>query len=336
MRYEENKLSVIIPIFNVEKYLPKCLESVINQTFKNMEIILIDDGATDDSGKICDQYGKCDKRIKVIHKKNEGTSCARNVGIDIATGKYISFLDSDDWIEPEMYETLIRLLEENNIEMACCGFKRIYENRSIVYGNTGIIKFYDIETAINSLIKEEGIRFELWNKVFYRDIIGDIRFKNNQVFEEVYFDRKILMRIKNVVYIDKPMHNYLMIREGNTNSHFKNAKLGVFKELDDFIKELKEFGLMDSAQRIEAYALHTAISLYLDACELETSKNIKNQLISEHAKYHGKIKQNKYINRKKSNIFKISPRLYRLLAKVRNFIRSITKNKIIINNKEKF
>ena len=107
-------ISVIIPVYNVEKYLKKCLDSVINQTYKNLEIILVDDGSSDKSGLICDEYTKLDKRIKVVHKKNEGLSSARNTGLDIAKGKYISFIDSDDFVSIYMYEIMYKEIIKNN------------------------------------------------------------------------------------------------------------------------------------------------------------------------------------------------------------------------------
>ena len=113
-----HKISVIIPVYNVEDYLSKCLQSVINQTYTNLEIILVDDGSTDNSGEICDEFSENDNRIKVIHQKNTGVSQARKIGIDVADGKYIGFVDADDWIEPDMYETLINKMKNSDIIMS--------------------------------------------------------------------------------------------------------------------------------------------------------------------------------------------------------------------------
>ena len=110
-------ISIVIPVYNVEKYLKQCLDSIINQTYTNLEIILVDDGSTDNSGTICDYYSKIDKRIRVIHKKNEGQSIARNIGIKVSNGKYIGFLDSDDWVEQDMYRFLIENIEKYNADI---------------------------------------------------------------------------------------------------------------------------------------------------------------------------------------------------------------------------
>jgi glycosyltransferase involved in cell wall biosynthesis len=314
-RDNENTLSVIIPIYNVEECLPKCIESVVNQTYKTIEIILVNDGSTDNCGQICDSYAKEDIRIKVVHKENGGLSSARNAGLNVANGRYIAFLDSDDWIDSEMYETLIALIEKHNADIAACGFKDIYPGETVFHSNTGEVTLYGRESAINALVAERNsVRFEVWNKVFKNEIIGDVRFKNKQIFEDVYFDRRVLMRTNCVVYIDRPMLNYLRVREGNTNSHFNEAKLGVFREFDDFIQELINFGLKDSSQRIEAFALHTAISLYLDACRLYVSASVKKQLRKEHDKYYRIAKNNKYVKKIKSKLFHNCPNLYVLLA----------------------
>ena len=117
-----NKISIIVPIYNSEEYLTKCIESIICQTYRDLEIILIDDGSTDSSPDICDRYKSADERIIVIHKENGGNTSARKAGLAIATGEYVGFVDSDDWIEPAMYETLYGICSENNLEMISCGF----------------------------------------------------------------------------------------------------------------------------------------------------------------------------------------------------------------------
>ena len=133
----ENLISVIIPVYNAEKFLNKCLDSVIGQTYKNLEIILVDDGSQDDSGKICDEYAQKDNRIKVIHKENGGDSSARNTGLKMATGKYITTIDSDDWIELNAYEDMLKVLLEKNVDIVRCGFYKNYgekcEEMTFVY-----------------------------------------------------------------------------------------------------------------------------------------------------------------------------------------------------------
>lgn len=316
---DQKKLSVIIPIYNVEKYLPKCIESVTNQTYKDLEIILVNDGSTDRCGSICDSYGAGDDRIKVVHKQNGGLSSARNIGLDKATGEYIAFLDSDDWIDVEMYETLINLIEREGAEIAVCGFKEVYENETIVNSQTEAITIYDKTGAVNSLFESNlNVRFEVWNKVFTRDIIGDVRFIEKQIFEDVYFDRNIFLKMNRLVYFDKQMHNYLKVRAGNTNSHFKENKLSVFKEFNDFISNLRSLGMEDSANRFEAYALDSSIAMYCSAFELNSSKDILDKLRSQHTQYLNQMNKNPYFNRKKSLIFQYLPSFYCWISKIKN------------------
>lgn len=313
------QISVIIPIYNVEKYLPKCIDSVINQTYGNIEILLINDGSTDNCGLICDHYADKDNRVNVIHKENGGLSSARNVGLSLAEGRYIAFLDSDDWIDPEMYKVLIEALERTGADIAACGFKEVYQNKIIVQSYSGFETIYDKINAINSLFDEtKNIRFEVWNKVFKKEIIGDIRFKDRQVFEDVYFDRNVFLKMNSLVYVDKPMHNYLKEREGNTNSHFSDAKLSVFKEFDDFIDELKVVGMVDSSRKLEAFALHTSITLFCGAVQLHASKSTKKKLREEHYKYHINGNSNPYIGKIKSYFFLYFPYLYCKFSKFKN------------------
>ena len=119
-------ISIIVPVYNVESYLERCINSILNQTFKNFELILVDDGSTDKSGEICDSFAGYDKRIRVIHKKNGGLSSARNVGLDVSIGKYIGFVDSDDWIDEFMYEKLYRNMIKTKSDIVICNFSRVY------------------------------------------------------------------------------------------------------------------------------------------------------------------------------------------------------------------
>ncbi len=133
---EDKLISIIIPVYNVERYLRECIDSIIAQTYKNLEIILVDDGSSDKSGEICDEYSKKDSRIKVIHKKNGGLSDARNVALDIAKGDYIGFIDSDDYIEKDMFQILYNLAEEYNAEISSISFYKMLENKVISVRNS--------------------------------------------------------------------------------------------------------------------------------------------------------------------------------------------------------
>ena len=159
--------SVIVPIYKIpDEYLKKCIDSILNQSFKDYEIILVDDESPDNCGEICDEYSKKDSRVKVIHKKNEGVSSARNYGIDIAKGEYIGFVDSDDYIEPKMYEILLDKLTRTNSDVSICGYNIV--ERDNILPITWIDNILNKEDAIEILLVEKTYEGYMWNKLFKR------------------------------------------------------------------------------------------------------------------------------------------------------------------------
>ena len=202
-----DKISVIVPVYKVEKYLKKCIESIISQSYKNLEIILVDDGSPDNCGKICDEYIQKDKRIKVIHKKNGGLSSARNAGLNIATGDYIGFVDSDDWIEFDMYKKMIECILKQNVDVVQCGMILNYENsekKDFILNN---IK--NCHSPIESYLSD-NIRPEVCNKLYKRSIIGTTRFNEDTKFgEDVEFNYFIFKKVKRFIEINFYGYNYL-------------------------------------------------------------------------------------------------------------------------------
>ncbi len=185
-------ISVIVPVYNVEPYLRKCLDSVINQTYKDMEILIVDDGSTDGSGDICDEY-KADKRVRVFHTENRGLSCARNVGLDNAKGDWIGFVDSDDWIEPEMYELLIKGAEETGADIVECGIFTEYTTRT--YQCPAIQRTVCETEAIEALIRRE-IKNQVWNKIWKEECFADIRFPEGRNYEDISTVYKIVQKAR--------------------------------------------------------------------------------------------------------------------------------------------
>lgn len=216
-------LSVIVPVYNVEKQLPHCIETICNQTYHNLEIILVDDGSTDTSGKICDEFSEKDQRIKVIHKKNGGQSSARNVGLDIASGEYYSFVDSDDYIELDMYEKLISCLEEYpNADIACAGIIREKENGQ----NAQIIRspktqtIYQWQEALTEILRSRNMGSSVWSKVYKKSVFENIRFPLGQTNEDVHILAE-LHRNRIVVHSGLPLYHYV-IRDGSTTSKYSS------------------------------------------------------------------------------------------------------------------
>lgn len=226
-------ISVVVPVYNVEEYLEKCVNSIINQTYKNIEIILVDDGSKDNSGKMCDKLSQKDERIKVIHKKNGGLSDARNAGIKIANGDYIGFVDSDDYIEEDMFETLYKLIKENNSDISIVSFNEIYNGKLIgVKNSKKLEKFTKIE-ALKELLIDNKIQSYAWNKLFKRKLFTNIEFPTNKNFEDIATTLLLFEKANKVVLLEEPKYNY--VRRDNSIVGVKNYK--TYKDYLDVISE---------------------------------------------------------------------------------------------------
>lgn len=209
-------VSVIIPVYNTEKYLNQCINSVLAQTLSDIEVLLIDDGSTDGSGKICDDYARKDKRIHIIHTSNQGVSHARNRGLDQAKGEYISFIDSDDWIDPDMIATLYRLIQTHHADLSTCGYIIEDENGSVIY-NIKEKAIYTLNKwdAIYSLFHDKYYKYKgnLCDKLYNKSIIERQQLKFN---EKIYYneDRLFIFQYMNfcesIAYTTLPYYHYIM------------------------------------------------------------------------------------------------------------------------------
>lgn len=237
------KVSVIVPIYNVEKYLNRCLDSVLNQSYKNLEVILVDDGSQDKCGLIADSYQKNDNRIRSFHKKNGGLSDARNYGMKYATGEYVLFLDSDDWLKEEMIETLIRLVFEHKADIVQSGFYYAYDNYLLYDDRYYTEDMRPVVLKKDELMKElvinERVKNFAWGKLYRIDLIRDIPFEKGVLFEDVFWAHKIMDRVKKYVICHKPMCYYLQ-RNDSIVSTYTVRNLDIITGLrkrHEFIKE---------------------------------------------------------------------------------------------------
>lgn len=221
------KISIIVPVYNVEQYLENCINSILNQSFRNFQLILVDDGSKDSSGEICDRFVQKESRVKVIHKPNAGVSAARNAGIDIATGQFICFIDSDDWIESEYLQKIVD--EIYDFDILFFGSVWHYEDgcsRSLSFQNSEYKK--DIYTGIFHLLENDiNINYFgfTWNKVFRRDVIEQysIRFVDNlAISEDEVFTLAYCNHIKSLKVIDVPLYHYLWKSHGLTHKKREN------------------------------------------------------------------------------------------------------------------
>lgn len=212
------ELSIIVPVYKVEKYLPKCIDSILAQTFTDFELILIDDGSPDRCGEICDKYASIDSRIKVIHQKNQGVSAARNAGLDIATGTYLGFVDSDDWIEPEMYEMMILTAEKEQSDIVICGIRHYNEESMLLFEEKLTTSGkYNGEQMLKLLYSMPNVLGGcIWNKIYRFAKIEKIRYRVGVAFAE---DRLYLFDVYSVcesgIKISLPLYS-VTEREGST------------------------------------------------------------------------------------------------------------------------
>lgn len=210
-------VSVIVPVFNVEQYLRECIDSIIDQTYPYIEIILVNDGSTDDSYSICNEYKEEDNRIIVVNKENGGLSSARNKGIEFARGDYISFVDSDDYIAPDMIESLVKIMDREQVEVACCNFKKFKKtsfSKNTENDAGKKTEVYESSQAINYLLDEKHYKCFAWNKIYKKDLFREIRFPEGKLYEDIITQYKIFKKAKKVAFNDKAMY-YYRIREGS-------------------------------------------------------------------------------------------------------------------------
>lgn len=239
------KISIIVPIYNVEKYLERCLKSILNQTYKNLEIILIDDGSNDNSLCMCQDYAKIDDRIKVIHKKNGGVSSARNMGLDNATGELIGFVDPDDWIEPQMFEAMVTCKIQNNVELVNCDFLVESENEFMFHRhekNVSYMKILENIQSINSMICESSfIQGQVWCKLFDEKYIRGIRFNEEiAIYEDLLFCVEYVERINTVACImNQQLYHYSMHENNVTKSFGKKDITSIYALEHVLNKKLK-------------------------------------------------------------------------------------------------
>ncbi len=259
---EAKLISVIVPVHNVARYLVQCVESICSQTYKNLQIILIEDGSTDGSDRICDEFD--DPRIEVIHSTTRGLSAARNVGIGRAKGELIAFVDSDDYLMPKMYEILAGMMKDPDIDFSACGIA--YYEDGVQKGKAeehGKVHKYDFAESVDALC--DKYMFMVWNKLYRRNLIGDILFEDVS-FEDVGFMRKLFNRIRYTAYSDEKLYVYRVMNTGSTSfnrdRHFHKKHLPVIEEYERLIDALEQKKLYGQASRMRGQQLGRIKQIY--------------------------------------------------------------------------
>ncbi len=227
----KNKIlvSIIVPVYKVEKYLDKCVHSIVSQTYKNLEIILVDDGSPDNCPAMCDEWAKKDERIKVIHKPNGGLSSARNAGLETMTGEFVCFIDSDDWIEPTYVENLLTSLNETNSDISCCGLNYIYDdyylNKALLPQKSFVLD--NTKTIFNGYYNKKTRPFIdlVTNKLYKSHIFNSLRFSTGYVYEDEIIILNILKNTNKLCIVKEALYNYYQRNDSIMNSKISNVKL---------------------------------------------------------------------------------------------------------------
>lgn len=295
-------VSVIVPIYNVEQYLERCIKSIQNQTYINLEIILVDDGSPDNCGEICDRYATEDERIKVVHKVNGGLSDARNAGLDIAKGDYFFLVDSDDWIHKQTIEIMMQMIEKNNCDLAICGYQYAYEGKEYSDKALDLKTILDQYTNVNRYRAQEiyftnpDKRLEYtvaWNKIYHKDLFKNIRYPKGKVHEDEFTTFKLLHEAKKIGIIEEPLY-YYFVRNDSIMGEFKASRFDAF---DGYLEKLDcyvQWNNSDLAGRILIHSIRMLAQYkkWMTEANVDFGQKIKdyrNILIKKYRQYKNKI-----------------------------------------------
>lgn len=229
-------ISVVIPVYNVEKYIRECLDSIVNQTYKNLQIILVDDGSTDSSGKICDEYANKDSRITVVHQENQGAGAAKNAGLELIKGECFSIIDSDDYIDLSMYEKMVSLMEQYNSDIAQCLFIQNYQNKNI-RSETFLTDKSPLKLSSDKYMKKylSDWRFAVfWNKLFRSSLLDNIRFPVGRKIDDEFFTYKLVCNAKSIISTTDAFYYYRMRKSSVMNNNAKDRL--IYDRIDCFVE----------------------------------------------------------------------------------------------------
>lgn len=278
----EDLISVIVPIYNVEKYINQCIDSIINQTYTNLEIILVDDGSPDNCGKICDEYAEKDNRIKVIHKENDGVSSARNKGIEETTGDWMTFVDADDIIEENFCERMLEIAKLENSQCVVCGYNRLYSNRQemvikekcfSINGNDFFDKVFEVQSGFGfanmklwkaDLIKKENIKFD----------------KQLRVGEDAFFCMQIAKKVEKVYYINEALYTYRFNEESVVRNFDENYVQKYLLSMQK-VKEYTQKTNQDNIKQLYNYIAYHVLLIVINYCFHPENSQSGNKLLKQ-------------------------------------------------------
>ncbi|MBQ7986573.1 MAG: glycosyltransferase [Clostridia bacterium] len=271
-------VSIIVPVYNVEKYITGCVTSILTQTYENLQVILVDDGTPDNSGKICDDFAEKDSRVLVVHKENGGLSSARNAGLDVAKGEYIMFIDSDDYIVDNAVEILVSACERYNTDFV--QFDTIHttnpEYSSCHAGEDyGMEILTDLRQMYWKMYKTLGPGVSACTKLHKRELFNDLRFKEGIIHEDDYFTLFALQKVKAGLYLDAKLYYYIVHENSILTSHFSKKKLDVLYVLECRTKEFEKLGFADLARFAKEQYFSRIADLWCQAIKAKDEECIR-------------------------------------------------------------
>ena len=275
-------ISIIIPVYKVEKYLEKCIESVLKQTYTNLQIILVDDGSPDNCGKICDEYAKKDSRIEVIHKANGGLSDARNVGISKAKGRYIGFVDSDDYIKEDMYEILLNLIKKYDADVSICNLYDVIDGNECIRNKENGIREYSRIDILKEILLDKNIQSYAWNKLYKKELFDEIKYPIRKKYEDIGTTFYVFEKCNKIVVTSEPEYYYLKRSDSLVNNVTESTILDYteiiiqrYLYIKQNIKELRKYN--------NYYLAKTLITAHND---IENLENISEEMQQRYKKLY--------------------------------------------------
>ena len=293
---ERNLVSIIVPIYNLDPYLKRCITSLRDQTHTNLQIILVDDGSTDHSAETCDRYAKKDKRIKVIRKHNGGVSSARNAGLQAAKGNYVCFVDADDYVAPQYVELLLQSVLETNADIAVCGLQRVTDTRSLS-AEAAVPGVLNGDSALaRMLISDDVSEIAIWNKIFKSDLLVGVTFPTDKIYsEDVDVIYRLYRRAVKVSYIGDILYNYFQRETSVTNKGFTRDGFNSTEVADAIVEDIKinKPGLLSAAYK---FRLRFTFTLLGEICRSEAPDLGSLRVLTQWARKHiGRIVTDRYV-----------------------------------------
>lgn len=306
---KQDLISIIVPVYNVEKYLEKCIDSILNQDYQAFELFLVDDGSTDESGMICDAFEKKDSRIRVIHKKNGGLSDARNAAIDKMSGDYVVFIDSDDYVESNYLSVLLGLIKKYNVDISACNFVYMNENGKILnrVDNDGKILLLEQKDALSKILEGREINTSAGMKMYSSRLFKDIRYPLGKLYEDISTTYKLFLKVDRVVYQNYSLYTYLCRGGSITKTGFTIKRMDAVYNLEIMCNDIK-YHYPQLEPRCNASLFSQYVTTYGAAIDGNAEKKVLDEMYDAIIN----LKSNVYFSKKMKIYFLIS-RLNRLM-----------------------